>query len=409
MTCIREGSGNTSFTLKREMRMKCFGNIVEKIKANKGKTVAITLAAFVLVCAVVTLSCLGAYVFNRIATGVVPTDEQIAAAKGQYKRVLIIGVDGMGDYMNRMEPGSTPNFDKLFGEGFTTAGGTRINASVTHTGMAVYPTISSQNWTSMFHGVRPPYHGITGENSNRDLENGKQANAKYPSFVKQFLDQYPSEKVLSVCTWKAVNTGAIEDLSQVKKINTDCDTVHAVANDELALGDPALVSYIKEQTAMEGYADETYMMSDAITVQRIIDETAVEDYAIAYMHLNQVDSAGHGYGFNKPNYIRAVSRVDVLIGKLFAAYETRGWLDDTLFILCTDHGHRYAQDGTGHGGNSAVERTVTFAIAGKTVKQGAPGKYVNTDLAPIVSYALGVKPADTWQGKVPYDMFIGLK
>ena len=409
MTCIREGSGNTSFTLKREMRMKCFGNIVEKIKANKGKTVAITLAAFVLVCAVITLGCLGAFVFNRIATGVVPTNEQLAAVQGQYKRVLIIGVDGMGDYMNRMDPGSTPNYDKLFGEGFTTAGGTRINASVTHTGVAVYPTISAQNWTSMFHGVRPPYHGVTGGSSNHDLENGKQANEKYPSFIKNYLSYYPEAKVLSSCTWKAINNGAIEDLPQVTKFNNDCETLYAVANDELALGDPALVSYIKQQTAVDGYADETYMMTDAITVQRAIDAMQTDDYAITYLHLNQVDSAGHGYGFNKPNYIRAVSRVDVLIGKLFAAYEAKGWLDDTLFILCTDHGHRYAKDGTGHGGNSSVEVTVTFAIAGKTVKQGTPGKYVNTDLAPIVCYALGVKPAATWQGRIPYDMFIGLE
>jgi len=36
----------------------------------------------------------------------------------------------------------------------------------------------------------------------------------------------------------------------------------------------------------------------------------------------------------------AVSRVDVLIGRLYEAYAAREWLDDTLFILCTDHGHR---------------------------------------------------------------------
>ena len=391
--------------------MKVFSNMVEKIKANKGKTVAITLAAFVLVCAVVTLSCLGAYVFNRIATGVVPTEEQLAAAKGQYSRVLIIGVDGMGDYINRMEPGSTPNFDKLFGEGFTTAGGTRINASVTHTGMAVYPTISAQNWTSMFHGVRPTYHGVTGSSSNKDLENGKKANEKYPSFVKVYLDAHPEEKVLSSCTWKAVNNGAIEDLPQVKKINNDCETIYAIANgnkDEdgnAIIKGEALVQRIIATTAVDGYADETYALTDAVTVQRVIEETAVEDYKIAYMHLNQVDSAGHSYGNNKHAYIKAVSHVDVLIGEIYKAYEARGWLEDTLFILCTDHGHRYLQDGTGHGGNSKVEVTVTFAIAGKTVKAGTPGKYVNTDLAPIVAYALGVKAPETWQGRVPYGMF----
>ena len=41
-------------------------------------------------------------------------------------------------------------------------------------------------------------------------------------------------------------------------------------------------------------------------------------------------------------------------------------------------------------------------------KSSTPGKYVNIDLAPIVTYALGVKAPDTWQGKVPYNMFTAL-
>ena len=383
----------------------CFKKIGDWILAHKGRTIAIAVIAFVLVCVVVTLCCLGAFVFNRIAPGFVPTDAELDAIRGRYKRVLIIGVDGLGDYPNRMEEGSMPNYTHLFG-GFTTAGGTVINASVTYTGVAVYPTISSQNWTSMFRGVRPPYHGITGSSSNHDLEGGKQPNEKYPSFIKNYLSYYPDAKVISSCTWKAVNNGAIEDLPQVTKYNNNCNTLYDIVNGNLQLGDPELVDYIKEQTKTEGFADETYMMTDMVTVQRVIDAINETDYAIAYMHLNQVDSAGHGYGFNKPNYIRAVSRVDVLIGKLYAAYEAKGWLDDTLFILCTDHGHRYFKDGTGHGGNSDVEVNVTFAIAGNNIKPGTPGKYVNTDLAPIVSYALGVKAADTWQGKVPYGMFM---
>jgi len=378
-----------------------FAKLGAAIKAHKGKTIAISAVAFVLISAVITLSCLGAFVFNRFATGYVPTEEDLALINNnpanQYARVLIIGVDGMGDYVKRMDKGAMPNFDKMFN--------TDVNASVTHTGIAVYPTISAQNWTSMFHGVRPTYHGISGSTSNSDLDDGKQADAKYPSFIKVYLDANPTAKVISSCTWSAINNGAIEDLPQVKKINNNCETLQEILNGTLAIGDAELVKYIKAQTDFDGVADETYAMTDAVTVQRLIDETAVEDYKIAYMHLNQVDSAGHSFGFNKQPYIRAVSRVDSLIGKLYEAYEARGWIEDTLFILCTDHGHRYAQDGTGHGGNSAVEVTVTFAIAGKTVKAGTPGKYVNTDLAPIVSYALGVKAASTWQGRVPYNMF----
>ena len=392
-----------------------FGKIGAVIRAHKGRSIAIAVVAFVLICAVVTLCCLGAYVFNRFAEGFVPTDEQLAAVKGQYDRVVIIGVDGTGAYPGQMlddDEYSLPNFRKLFVDGVTREGGTRLNASVTYSGVAVYPTISAQNWTSMFHGVRPPYHGITGKNANKDLSNGKQPNEKYPSFVKVVLDAYPTAMAFSSCTWDAVNNGAIEDLDRVVKYNTTCEDIYKIVHDEIAEGlnnTPAFFDYIKRAVDGNGIADPDYALRDMITVQRVIDATTSEqgrqDYKIAYMHLNQVDSAGHSYGYNKQAYARAVARVDDLIGKIYDAYEEAGMLDNTLFIFCTDHGHRYLQDGPGHGGNSNVEVKVTFAVAGKTVKQGTPGKYVNTDLAPIVAYALGVKAPDVWQGRVPYSMF----
>ncbi|MBQ9370355.1 MAG: alkaline phosphatase family protein [Clostridia bacterium] len=395
-----------------------FAKFGAAVRAHKGRTVAICVTAFVLICAIVTLSCLGAFVFNRFATGYVPTDEDLALINNnvanQYDRVVIIGVDGTGKYPGEMlddDPYSLPNFKKVFVDGFTTAGGTRLNASVTYSGIAVYPTISAQNWTSMFRGVRPPYHGITGSSSNKDLSNGKQPNEKYPSFIKVFLDANPTAKVFSSCTWDAVNNGAIEDLANVVKYNTTCEDVYKIANDEEieGLADPDTKEFIKNATEGNSTADPDYFLRDMITVQRVIEATTSAEgksaYKIAYMHLNQVDSAGHSYGYNKHAYARAVARVDDLIGRIYDAYEAEGMLDNTLFIYCTDHGHRYLQDGTGHGGNSNVEVKVTFAIAGKTVKQGTSGKYVNTDLAPIVAYALGVKAADSWQGRVPYGMF----
>ena len=55
--------------IKEQEEKKCFlRRLAEKIKANKGKTIAITLIAFVLICVIVTLCCLNAYVFNRFAT-----------------------------------------------------------------------------------------------------------------------------------------------------------------------------------------------------------------------------------------------------------------------------------------------------------------------------------------------------
>lgn len=411
-----------------------FKKLGEKIKANKKKTVVISVVAFVTVCVVITVCCLSAFLFNRFATGYVPTDEQLAAAKGQYKRVVIIGVDGVGDFFSKSY---TPNFDTMFSD--KVVNGTQINASVTYTGTALYPTISCENWTSMFHGVRPVYHGFIFRDTNQRVENGEQANEEYPSFVKLFLDQNPEGKVLSVCTWRGVNNGIIEENDRITKYNSypndiyqfleNYDPVTKTAANVMTVVDESeeatanttiydnipgiegeLYDYISNQVKMYGYADETIEMRDAMTMQRVIAETVnnSDKYQIAYMHLDQVDHAGHSFGYGKPGYVNAVSRVDMLIGRMYAAYEAAGMLEDTLFILCTDHGHRLPGGHKNHGKNTKLEVNVTFAIAGKTVKSGTPGKFINDDLAPIVAYALGVKGCDKWQGKVPYNMFTAL-
>ena len=169
-------------------KVKCFFKKVgDAIKAHKKKTIAISVIAFVLICVIVSLCCLNNLLFNRFNKGYVPTEEQLATAKGQYKRVVIIGVDGVGDYFNHVY---TPNFDEMFSD--KTVGTTKINASVTYSGVAVYPTISCENWMSMFHSVRPVYHGFIFKDTNQRVEAGKKTDSdKYPSFIKQYLDQNP--------------------------------------------------------------------------------------------------------------------------------------------------------------------------------------------------------------------------
>ena len=415
---------------KEDTMKNFFKNLGEKIKANKGKTIAISVTAFVLACVIVTLCCLSAFLFNRFSEGFVPTDEQLAAQAGQYKRVVIIGVDGVGDFFGKTY---TPNFDRMFSD--KKIGDTQINASVTYSGVAVYPTISCENWMSMFHGVRPVYHGFIFRSTNQRVEQGEHTNEeKYPSFIAQYLAQNPNGKALAVCTWRGVSNGIIEDDPRITKYNSYPDDIYeflhnyrersatvktvidateepkvdTVIRDDIAGIEGQLYEYLCDQVMQYGYSDETIEMRDAMTMQRIITETVSDPdkYQIAYMHLDQVDHAGHSFGYGKPGYVNAVSRVDMLIGRLYDAYEAAGMLEDTLFVLCTDHGHRLPGGHKNHGKNTDLEVNVTFAIAGKTIKSGTPGKYVNTDLAPIVSYALGVKAPDTWQGRVPYGMFL---
>ena len=57
-----------------------FGKIGAWMKAHKGRTIAIAVTSFVLICAIITVSLLSAFLFNRFSDGYVPTDEQLAAA-----------------------------------------------------------------------------------------------------------------------------------------------------------------------------------------------------------------------------------------------------------------------------------------------------------------------------------------
>ena len=70
-----------------------------------------------------------------------------------YKHVVVIGIDGMGNYLLKT---STPNIDRIF-----------ENHAKTYHALSMSPTISAQNWSSMLLGCSPEVHGFTNSNIRR--------------------------------------------------------------------------------------------------------------------------------------------------------------------------------------------------------------------------------------------------
>ena len=336
-----------------------FKSVFGVISAHKVATILITLA--LLVCCV-GLPLLGTMYLNRFSKGSIPTDEDLAKAV-KYDRVCIIGVDGAGGYFGKMD---TPEFDRVF-----------ANGSVTYTGLAQFPTISAQNWTSMLHGVRCQKHKITNDIS------GEQAytDDRYPSIFKAYAAAHPEAQFLSGCTWANINIGIIENMDAITKINV---------GDHFSGDDP------------DGSA------KDQMTVDLTIAKLDEMDPVITFIHLDQVDHIGHDVGYAKPEFVAACQKADKLIGQVYDAYAAKGWADSTLFIVVSDHGH-VARGG--HGGNTVNERNVMVAVAGAkgNIVKGTPGKVVTQDIASIVMYALGEKQPDSWESKVPYGMFTTLE
>lgn len=319
----------------------------------------IVIAVSVILAIAIVFSCLGALIFTRYSKGVLPTADDLKNA-AVYERVLIFGVDGTGNYFPQVD---TPNIDRIFSEG-----------SINYNAWSQYPTTSAHNWTSMLHGVRYQKHGV----NNLVAEKKKYSKTQYPSVFKVCAEKYPDAKMVSAAAWAPINYGVIEDIDNLIKFSGPMkhkDDKYLTAGD-INMKD-SFISEIKKGTSPK----------------------------IGFMYFAQVDEFGHNGGRKSTEYWEAIKRVDGYIGEVYDEYVANGWDKDTLFILVTDHGHRYLG---GHGGNSKTERTVTIAVAGAKgdVIKGQPsGKAVTQDVASIVLYGLGIEQPSSWESRVPYGIF----
>ncbi len=279
-----------------------------------------------------------------------PEPDPIPDSFGAYKRVIILGIDGAGAFIKDT---STPAIDKICAEG-----------AITYRCKVGYPTISAQGWGSILHGVLPEVHRLTNDyvsNVPYDPE------SLFPSIFRVVREAMPDALLASFCNWNPINFGIIEDnLGVYKETGNDAQVMSKIC------------SYLSENSP-----------------------------TLLFSQFDSVDGAGHKDGFGSSSHLVAISTVDAYIGSIYNTLEAKGLLDGTLIIICTDHGG--TPEGS-HGGDSDAERYVFLGIAGKTV-DGETGiiEAELQDIPAIVTYALGLKPAEYWTSRVPTGVFLGVK
>lgn len=263
-----------------------------------------------------------------------------------YSRVVIFGIDGMGNFNLRTD---TPNMDRIFAEG-----------AVTYHALSMAPTISAQNWCAMLLGASPEVHRYT----NSSLGHKKHDNPALPSLFARVRAAMPDAKIISCSEWGAIN-GLIEDTDTI-----DANTAHG----------------------------STAMMD-------IIMEKVRERPTLLFIQLEDPDSAGHAGEYGSADHLAAIRLDDGYVGAVYDAYCDLGMIDETLFLVITDHGGIR----NGHGGYTDEEKYITLAAAGKHVPHGEIGPALTRDLSAIVLYALGIDvPAYDEQGfssQVPDGIF----
>ena len=107
---------------------------------------------------------------------------------------------------------------------------------------------------------------------------------------------------------------------------------------------------------------------NAVLVNQVVADLATTQRAFRFVHLSLPDVAGHASGFMSNPYLKAVRRVDTLVGSLMNAVDSDPDLAaTTTTILTSDHG--------GIGGNHVAHRRlgnyrIAFMVRGPEVTRG---------------------------------------
>lgn len=279
-----------------------------------------------------------------------------AAVAQDVRHVIVIGVDGLSpDGVMKAE---APTLHDMMKRG-----------SWSMHARGVLPTSSSANWASVIGGAGPEQHGVTsndwqvGEFNFPTSATG--SGGFFPSIFQVLSDQKPEWEVGSVYHWEGFG-----NLYDHRFVDYDA---HGKGEDETAA---LAVAYIKTKRPR-----------------------------FLFVHLDNVDHAGHAYGHGTPKYYAAVAKADALIKGILQATVEAGIEDETVILVTSDHGGV----GKGHGGETLSELEIPWIAYGKDIKPGVEIDLpINTfDTPATVAWLLGAEIPYAWLGRPVRPALIG--
>lgn len=110
------------------------------------------------------------------------------------------------------------------------------------------------------------------------------------------------------------------------------------------------------------------------------------------------DDMGHKYGFESDEYYSELELVDQGINAIIKAVDRAGILNQTVFIVSSDHGG----NGKSHGGITLAEMETPFIIVGSGIKSGYDYEIeeimMQYDIASIILDLLRIEQPSFWRG-----------
>ena len=209
-------------------------------------------------------------------------------------------------------------------------------------------TYSGPNWSSILTGVHYTKHQVDDNN----FENPNYS--EYLTFFEYIEEVDSTINTASIVNWTPINThilSTVTDFSPQTSIND---------------------LQVYEQA------------------QNLLINAAPLDADIVFLHFDELDAAGHSYGFSieETEYAGTLNTLDGYVENLFNTIEDKRLNgEDWLFVVVSDHGG----DETGHGdaSNPYINQTIFFA---QHPSLDFKDQYTSnqTDIAPTVLDFLGI-------------------
>jgi arylsulfatase A-like enzyme len=261
--------------------------------------------------------------------------------------VIVIGVDGLSI------------------DGVVTAGGPALRDLMARGAWSleargVMPTLSSPNWMSMITASGPEQHGITSNGYLKRMQEIVPAchdeSGGFPNIFGALRAQRPASRIAIFHDWdgfaKLVERGVPDVMEHQRGPQRTTQ---------------AAIEYWKQ------YRPE-----------------------LLFIHLDNVDHAGHRLGWSSRAYYRAVAEADRQIGAIFEMLRTAGALDSTFVLVTSDHGGK----GHNHGKNSLAEIQIPWILAGPGVTPGRIASSVFTyDTGATLAWIFELQPPACWIGR----------
>ena len=278
--------------------------------------------------------------------------------KNPPKHVILIGFDGMS--ANSLKNGvAMPNFRSMMKRG-----------SYTLKNRSVLPSSSAANWASMYMGASPELHGFNTWGSQKPDFDSRELteNNLFPDIFYLIRQVQPKAEMGHIYEWGGMyylaDNKSIDNIRQAALSGIDIKSAVAPA-----------VDYIKKEKP--------------------------NFCAIIFA---EPDGAGHNIGWESDSYNNMLNHLDNALQAIVDAVEEAGMMDNTVFVLASDHGGK----DKGHGGPTLGEMETPIVFYGKGIKEDfeISESTMVYDIASTIGYMFGVEQPQVWIGRPIKSIFI---